>query len=121
MQPEVLFMDEPTAGLDYSGITSLNAIMASLHTAGTTLVVATHDVDWAWSWADLVYVLAAGRVVAGGDPEEILNRQDHAAYGYARPIVGEAYAAMIRAGYTPLSEGSPRTVEQLIKEIEAVK
>ena len=89
MKPEVLVMDEPAAGLDYPGILNLNEIMAKLYEQGKTLVVATHDINWAWGWADLVYVLDQGQVVAGGTPDEIFNRSDHTELGYDRPILGE--------------------------------
>ena len=94
MEPEILVMDEPTAGLDYPGILNLNAIMAILHAQEKTLVVATHDINWAWGWADLVYVLAEGHVVAAGAPSDILNRSDHTKLGYDRPILGEICAQL---------------------------
>jgi cobalt/nickel transport system ATP-binding protein len=123
MNPEVLVMDEPTAGLDYSGVISLRAIMARLHASGKTLLVATHDIDWAWSWADLVYVMAQGKVIAGGNPRDILNSQQHAELGYARPIVGEIYSA-IRPQHTA-GEGPdsrmPRTVQELIALLQDPK
>lgn len=115
MQPDILFMDEPTAGLDYCGVASLNCIMANLHHTGTTLVVATHDVDWAWSWADLVYVLADGCIVAGGSPEDIFNRADHASYGYGRPIVAEIYAALTGKGIISPAGQAPRDPDQLVE------
>lgn len=116
MDPEVLVMDEPTAGLDYPGILNLNEIMTMLYDQGTTLIVATHDMNWAWCWAELVYVLAEGRVVAGGTPEEILNRSDHRSLGYERPILGEIYeklkrSHMILSGQHRL----PRSVVELVK------
>jgi len=115
MEPEVLVMDEPTAALDYPGLISLHEILDMLHKQGKTLVVATHDIDWAWSWADLVYVLAQGQVIAGGPPREILSRDDHAALGFARPIIGEIYACMNQQGLLPpdANRQMPRSVEEL--------
>jgi cobalt/nickel transport system ATP-binding protein len=115
MEPEVLVMDEPTAALDYPGLLSLQEILDMLHRQGKTLVVATHDIDWAWGWADLVYVLAQGQVVAGGPPREILSRDDHASLGFARPIIGEIYASMHQQGLIPsgTAKQMPRSVEEL--------
>ncbi|MDR3590126.1 MAG: ATP-binding cassette domain-containing protein [Negativicutes bacterium] len=112
MEPQVLVMDEPTAALDYPGLLSLQEILDMLHRQGKTLLVATHDIDWAWSWADLVYVLAEGSVVAGGPPQEILSRDDHASLGFARPVIGQLYACMHQQGLVP-SGGAPRSVEEL--------
>lgn len=88
MQPEVLILDEPTAGLDYAGSLNLRSIMDGLHRAGKTLLVSTHDTDWAMEWADWVVAMLDGRVVAAGTPSEILLREDHAALGFARPREG---------------------------------
>lgn len=113
MDPAALVMDEPTAGLDHPGLTSLRDILAMLHTAGKTLVVATHDIDWAWAWADLVYVLAAGKTVTAGPPAEILTRSDHSELGFARPVLADLAAALEARGLLP--EGAaPRTCAELL-------
>ena len=115
MTPDVLVMDEPTAGLDYPGLLSLRQIMDEIHQAGKTLVVATHDVDWAWAWADLVYVLAQGKVIAGGKPRDILNSPDHKEMGFARPVLGELYSELSRSQLLPKEESPmPRTAEELV-------
>ncbi len=109
MKPQILVMDEPTAGLDYPGITNLSEIMDKLYVAGQTLVVATHDIDWAWRWADLVYVLSQGQVIAGGRPENILNTEQHASLGFARPVVGEIYSCL-----SNINGSVPRTADELV-------
>ncbi len=118
MDPEVLVMDEPTAGLDYPGILNLNEIMGMLYDQGKTLIVATHDMNWAWGWAELVYVLAEGRVVAGGSPDDILNRSDHRALGYERPILGEVYEKLKKNHMIlPGQQRLPRSVAELVNSL----
>lgn len=85
MQPDVLVMDEPTAGLDYAGNVNLLGIMDRLHRLGKTLIVSTHDVDWVMEWADMVVAMRDGQVEACGTPQEVLLRDDHAELGFARP------------------------------------
>ncbi|HWR30452.1 MAG TPA: energy-coupling factor ABC transporter ATP-binding protein [Negativicutes bacterium] len=85
MEPEVLVMDEPTAGLDYAGSLNLCGVMNRLHKSGKTLVVSTHDMDWVMEWADLVVAMYDGQVSACGTPSEVLLRDDHAELGFARP------------------------------------
>ena len=85
MQPEVLVMDEPTAGLDYAGSVNLSGIMDRLHQAGKTLIVSTHDTDWALGWADMAVAMVDGRVAACGTAAEVLLREDHVELGFARP------------------------------------
>ena len=64
MQPHVLLMDEPTAGLDNHSTISLLATLKKLEAAGTTLVFATHDVDLAYSFAHEVALFDGGKVLA---------------------------------------------------------
>lgn len=85
MEPEVLVMDEPTAGLDYAGSINLFGVMDRLHQAGKTLVISTHDMDWVMEWADLVVAMRDGQVFTCGTPAEVLLREDHAELGFARP------------------------------------
>lgn len=69
MRPEVLVMDEPTAGLDPQMASELMELAEQLHHSGTTVVISTHDVDLAYSWADVTHVLRGGEVVYSGDAD----------------------------------------------------
>lgn len=120
MQPDMLVMDEPTAGLDFPGMQNLSDIMERLYAAGKTLVIATHDIDWAWRWADLVYVLAQGQVIAGGAPETILNSRDHVGQGFARPVVGEIYSSLV-AERPDDRNGIPRTAAELVTMLKKTR
>jgi cobalt/nickel transport system ATP-binding protein len=66
MQPEILLLDEPTAGLDYEGTEDLLAVLEGLEHSGTTLVFSTHDVELAYRFADEVAVFEGGRIMAQG-------------------------------------------------------
>lgn len=72
MQPRVLLLDEPTAGLDYPGATALAAALWERSEEGAAVVVATHDTDFAVEWATRAVVLNAGRIVADGAPGRLL-------------------------------------------------
>lgn len=71
MHPSVLLLDEPTAGLDASGVVDMRGILDDLHAGGTTLVVATHDLDFALAWADEAAVIHDG-VVTQGPADQVL-------------------------------------------------
>lgn len=73
MRPEVLLLDEPLAGLDPEGAERLLDLLERLHRAGTTLVLATHDLDLARSWADEAVVLHEGAVAGRGAPGPLLE------------------------------------------------
>jgi cobalt/nickel transport system ATP-binding protein len=88
MRPDVLLLDEPTAGLDADGSDRLLARLARLHAAGTTLVIATHDVELAHAWADEAVVFEGGRVTAAGPAAAVLADADALARARLRPPLG---------------------------------
>lgn len=70
-EPSVLFMDEPTAGLDVATRVELHNIMREQRAKGTTIVMATHDMAEAEELADRIAILLNGRIAATGTPMEI--------------------------------------------------
>jgi ABC-2 type transport system ATP-binding protein len=69
--PRVLFLDEPTAGLDVASRVALHDLMRQLQAAGTTIILATHDMAEAEAMADHIAILLRGKIVATGTPLEI--------------------------------------------------
>ena len=67
MRPRLLLLDEPFVSLDPVARSDLAAVLRRLVSGGATLVLATHDVDVAWSLCDRLLVLDAGRLVASGE------------------------------------------------------
>jgi cobalt/nickel transport system ATP-binding protein len=76
MRPEVLVLDEPFSGLDPLISADLLGILTKMNESGMTLLLATHDVDFAYEWADDVVVLDAGRVLAAGEACDVLGRPE---------------------------------------------
>ena len=79
MEPPLLLMDEPTASLDPARRFELGQTLRELTTGGRTLVLTTHDDDFARDFATRVIVLSEGEVVEQGDPREVLTRPQHPA------------------------------------------
>jgi ABC-2 type transport system ATP-binding protein len=69
--PHVLFLDEPTTGLDPHGRNEVWQMIRTLATAGTTVLLTTQHLEEADQLADAIAVIAAGRVIAEGTPEEL--------------------------------------------------
>jgi ABC-2 type transport system ATP-binding protein len=69
--PRVLFLDEPTAGLDVATRVELHDLMRELQADGTTLILATHDMAEAEQMSDRVAILLQGKIVKIGTPMEI--------------------------------------------------
>ena len=70
-RPELVFLDEPTAGMDPHARRATWELLRELRTAGVTLVLTTHAMDEAEALADEVYILDAGRVAVSGTVAEL--------------------------------------------------
>ncbi len=73
MEPDMMLLDEPSSNLDPAGRALLETTLDTLHQKGITLVVATHDVDFAWRWADRILVFHQGELKKDGPPLEIFK------------------------------------------------
>lgn len=76
MQPEILLLDEPTAGLDHQGTEDLLVVLEELGSRHTTLVFTTHDVELAFRFADEVALFEGGRTLAQGATADILSNPE---------------------------------------------
>ncbi|MFR9756942.1 energy-coupling factor ABC transporter ATP-binding protein [Streptomyces sp. TR06-5] len=114
MRPGLLVLDEPTAGLDPHGQEQLLTVLAGLRSSGTTVVMATHDVDLALRWAQDAAVLT-GAGLRAGRTEELLSETDLLSEAGLRIPWGTAVAAALRAyGVLGEDEPGPRTAEEVL-------
>lgn len=74
--PSVLILDEPTAGLDVASRAELHRLISQLSDAGTTILLATHDMAEAERMTDRVAILLRGRIVAVGTPRQLTATGD---------------------------------------------
>jgi ABC-2 type transport system ATP-binding protein len=98
--PDLLFLDEPTTGIDPAGRRSLWELLESLAAGGTTVVLTSHSMDEVQRLSDRVGLLQDGRLVAVGTPSELIA--DHG--GQSRLVIGtetptEAVSALTTAGF----------------------
>ena len=113
MQPKLLVLDEPTAGLDPRGRAGLRRLLAELRAHGVTIVQVTHSMEDA-ARADRVVVLDESRVIADGAPAEVFSPENAArlhacGLGIPRPL---AYARELEKKGVP-ALGDPLTIEKL--------
>ena len=73
MEPSILVLDEPTAGLDPIGRKELMTLFKKLHQDGITIVLVTHLMDDVAEFADQVYVMEKGKLVKGGNPSLVFQ------------------------------------------------
>jgi cobalt import ATP-binding protein cbiO 1 len=76
MEPRILVLDEPTAGLDPIGRKELMNLFKKLHQDGITIVLVTHLMDDVAEYADQVYVMEKGRLVKSGEPSFVFQDID---------------------------------------------
>jgi cobalt/nickel transport system ATP-binding protein len=106
MRPEILLLDEPTAGLDQLGASLLLVALEQLQAKGTTLIFTTHDIDLAWAFADDVALFKQGRVIAQAGASDLLideARMNEA--GLQTPFLARIGLALRACGF--LAEDAP--------------
>jgi cobalt/nickel transport system ATP-binding protein len=121
MQPEILLLDEPTAGLDHIGTESLLTALEDLERNGATLVFSTHDVDLAYRFADDVALFEGGRILAQGPIGEILSQPELVARAkLATPFLLQLGLRARELGILTADEPLPRTSEAALKLLDKI-
>lgn len=114
MEPELLILDEPMAGLDHAMQSELLVVLDDLHARGITLLLATHDIDFAYRWADRIHLMAGGRCTASLNAPELGN---HAAAlaetGLPLPEIIGLHRGLLARGLLP-AEPAPRCAADLL-------
>jgi energy-coupling factor transport system ATP-binding protein len=98
MRPQVLVLDEPTAGLDPGGTAEMLARLETLHRDGQTIVFISHDMDEVARLAERIIVLDDGQVVMEGSPAEIFRRDDLGRHGLDVPQAARLVLALRARG-----------------------
>ncbi|NEZ49242.1 energy-coupling factor ABC transporter ATP-binding protein [Clostridium massiliodielmoense] len=119
MEPEIIIFDEPTSSLDPKHSKQIVQIFNKINEAGITVIVSTHDVEIAYSWADYIIVMKNGEVVKKGDPIEVFKDNNFLKDAYLeKPIVLDIYENLVQKGYIKASNNIPRDKEELIKILD---
>ena len=112
MKPEIMVLDEPTAGLDPQGVTNLVKLLKELNDEGITIVISTHEVDLVPDYANRVFVLVGGELIAEGTPKDIFSQPDILESANLKiPIVTELFQ-QIEAEWFDMDNDYPLTVKE---------
>ncbi|MBG1264302.1 energy-coupling factor ABC transporter ATP-binding protein [Nostoc commune] len=76
LKPELLLLDEPTAYLDKLHTRNLMTTLKKIHADGTTILMATHDLDLVYRWADWIFVMDRGQLVMEGKPQDVFTQRE---------------------------------------------
>ncbi|HFU3724689.1 energy-coupling factor transporter ATPase [Streptococcus suis] len=111
MEPSILVLDEPTAGLDPAGRQELMDIFKKLHESGMTIVLVTHLMDDVANYADFVYIMEKGKLVRSGKPVDIFQEVDFLeSIQLGVPKITKFVANLERRGF--VFERLPITIEE---------
>ncbi len=105
--PAVIFLDEPTRGLDYQAKAGLTSVLDRLAAEGQAIVVATHDVEFAARSCDRVVVMASGDIVADGPAASVLTASPTFAPQVAKVLAPLPYLTVAQVAAALDGAGSP--------------
>lgn len=95
MRPEIMILDEPTAGLDPQGAVKIMNLLSELNMEGITIVISTHDVDLVSKYVNKIFVMADGEIIDEGTPKEIFSNEDLIEKANLKlPIISELFKAL---------------------------
>jgi len=116
MEPDVLVLDEPTSGLDPATAKDLLALLDELNGTGTTIIISSHNIDEVYAWADGVYILEQGKLIAQGEPGQVFaDTAVLTAAKLSKPWVMEVYESLLAKGIVAEQAAAPRTREALLQ------
>ena len=116
MHPEVMILDEPAAALDPKHTKKVQEIIDGLTDKGITVLMATHDIDYAYAWADEIVLMQEGKVIRQGAPAEVCaDRTALTEAGLEVPAVLRIYERLREKGLLSGEAVPPRNVDGLVE------
>jgi cobalt/nickel transport system ATP-binding protein len=116
MEPEILVFDEPTVSLDPKNVELFERVLDRLRAEGRTVLISTHNVDFAYRWAERAVVMKDGAIEADGPADEVLSDEALLARCSLRPPALLELARLLREkGVLPEDVPLPRDVESFKK------
>lgn len=114
-KPDILVLDEPTAGLDPRGTKELLNLVKKLNELGTTIILVTHDINIVFEYATDVVVMDKGEIVKIATPGELFS-EDVEQYSLETPFIQKVVRQMIDSG-VHLDVNKIKNLETLVEEI----
>ncbi|HWQ71225.1 MAG TPA: ATP-binding cassette domain-containing protein [Desulfitobacteriaceae bacterium] len=113
MKPEIIIFDEPTAALDPINAMMLEEVLAELGAEGKTLLISTHDVDFAYRWAERLLVFCQGKIIADGKPLEIFqNKAILSQANLKQPTMLEVYELLVENDLLEDKKAYPKDTQE---------
>lgn len=116
MRPEIMILDEPTAGLDPEGVDKVLNILNNLNKEGMSIVISSHDIEMVSQFADKIFVLYEGSIIAEGDKHQIFSDKELLKKAHLKaPVTTEILYKLKENGLNLDTEKI--TVEEAVEEI----
>ena len=116
MKPEIMILDEPTAGLDPDGVDKVLDILNNLNKDGISIVISSHDIEMVNQFADKIFILYNGEIIACGNKHEIFSNKELLKKAHLKsPVTTEILYKLKENGLNVDSEKI--TIEETVKEI----
>ena len=119
MNPEMIILDEPAAALDPKHTRMVNGMVDQLTRQGITVLMATHDIDYAYAWADEIVLMKEGRVLCQESPQEVCQKTELLTEtNLEEPAVLRLFRRLEKRGVIHEAEQVPRTWSELERLLE---
>ena len=116
INPDILVLDEPTAGLDDKGARDVMSLVKKMHEDGKTILIVTHDMELVMRYCDLVFVLKDGKLAYSGSKDSLFDSIDSSSSIEIPPLY--QLAQKLRERGAPINIKDIRDIDDLIKQIK---
>ena len=120
MRPEIMILDEPTAGLDPEGVEKVLSILNELNNEGMSIVISSHDIEMVNEFAEKIFVLNEGEILESGDKHEIFSNKELLKKAHLKaPITTEILYTLKEKGYNV--DTTKISIDEVVEEIIKIK
>ncbi len=116
INPDILVLDEPTAGLDIRGSEEIMNLVCQMHKDGKTIIMVTHDMEMVMRYCDLVYVLKDGLLDFSGPVDQLFDAINESSAIEIPPLY--QLAKKLKDRGAPIDITSIKTVDDLVNQIK---
>ncbi|HZJ89798.1 MAG TPA: energy-coupling factor transporter ATPase [Bacilli bacterium] len=116
LQPEVLVLDEPTAGLDPQSAKKMMQTFQKIHEQGTTVILVTHDMNLVLEYANSVIVMENGKIVLKTTPHVLFSDLEQN-YHLETPLLYQVMLKLKEQG-CPIEVENVKTIDELVVELQ---
>lgn len=121
LKPDVLVLDEPTVGLDYTGEENLMNLISTLYENGTSIILATHNMDVVLKYAKRAIVLDEGKIVYDATPLELFQNEEYLKNSSLEPPKVFRFALDLKKSGLDINLANVKDVKSLASEIVRIK